>query len=134
MNRFDEAYTTTEKYDMRLQANTLRVKILHWFTPKLEDENGNRLVFDANQVMSRLGNSAFRRAIRNDPEAELALVADMQGLYYKSAVGLLAIGNEIEPVRLETINIDAETGLPMVQHALIYTRMDSEGATQVKFR
>lgn len=134
MSRFEFPQSYLEPYATRLEAATLRVKIWHWFTPQAVEEDGNRLVFDANELASRFGNQSLGDKLRSDAGAELALLKDLQGLHYKSTIGLLAIGGDFQPVRLETFNTDGTTGMPTIQEALIDTRVTSSGNGQIKFR
>lgn len=134
MSKFEDADYYPEDFPIRLQESTFRVKANKWFSPETVQEDGNEFVLSALRVASRFGNRSIRRQLQQDPNARLVIPADLQGVYYKSAVGLLQIGDELCPVRLETLNADGETGFPMVQHALIDTREDSQGQPQIRFR
>jgi len=134
MSRFEEIDYHSEKFLTRLQTSAFRVKANRWFSPESIEEDGGLLVLSAAGVASRLGNRDIRRQLRQDSRAQLAIPVDLQGIYYKSTVGLLQIGNQIEPVRLETLNTDGNTGVPMVQHALIDNRADRQGHPQIRFR
>lgn len=137
MSAFEDIIQSYESLP-RVSADTLRVKANRWFTPEQVEEDGNVFFFNARRVMSRLGNRAIKHQLGIDSSSVLAIPADLQGVYYKSTVGLLLVEDQVTPtvVRLETLGADGSLGIGIVtvQHALIDSRINRKGQEQIRFR